>query len=82
MGANLLMQNNYELARTFYVRAVQADPSDKTAMGYLGCSLMRLGRTTEAAAFMTRAGPGPWTNCAPAPPKSAADPAAAGLVRP
>ena len=82
MGANLLMQNNYELARTFYVRAVQLDPSDKSAMGYLVCSLMRLGRTTEAATFMNRAGPGPWTNCGPAAAKPAASPASAGLVRP
>lgn len=82
MGANLLMQNNYELARTFYVRAVQADPTDKTAIGYLGCTLMRLGRTTEAANFLNRAGPGPWSNCTPAAPKQAADPTAAGLVKP
>jgi Flp pilus assembly protein TadD len=66
MGALLLTQNNFELARKFYVRAVQEDPSDKTAQGYLGCTLMRLGRAAEAATFLNRAGPGPWSNCTPA----------------
>lgn len=66
MGANLLTQGNYDLARRFYVRAVQADPTDKTAQGYLGCTLTRLGRTAEAASFLSRAGPGPWSNCTPA----------------
>lgn len=70
MGANLLAQENYELARRFYVRAVQADPTDKVAMGYLGCTLMRLNRASEAQAFLTRAGPGAWSNCTPAPPPS------------
>ena len=68
MGANLLTQGNYELARRFYVRAVQADTADKTAMGYLGCTLMRLNRATEATNFLNRAGPGPWSNCTPAQP--------------
>lgn len=66
MGANLLTQGNYDLARRFYVRAVQADPADKSALGYLGCTLTRLGRAAEAADFLTRAGPGPWSNCTPA----------------
>lgn len=74
MGANLLAQNNYELARRFYIRAVQADPSDKTALGYLGCTLMRLNRPTDAAPFLTRAGPGPWSNCTPAAPQQALPP--------
>ena len=68
MGANLLAQGNYELARRFYVRAVQADPTDKPSQGYLGCVLMRLGRPTDAANFLTRAGPGAWSNCTPAAP--------------
>jgi Flp pilus assembly protein TadD len=76
MGANLLAQNNYELARRVYVRAVQADPTDKTAQGYLGCTLMKLGRAQEAAAFMTRAGPGPWSTCTAAPAPAAGAPGA------
>lgn len=66
MGANLLAQGNYELARRFYVRAVTADPSDKTSQGYLGCALMRLNRVPEATTFLNRAGEGPWSNCTPA----------------
>ena len=77
MGANLLTQGNYELARRFYVRAVQADPTDKTAQGYLGCALMRLNRASEATSFLNRAGPGPWSNCTPVAPA-----AANGVVRP
>jgi len=67
MGANLLAQNNYELSRRFYVRAVQADPTDKMSQGYLGCVLMKLNRPNDAQLFLTRAGPGPWSNCTPAP---------------
>jgi Flp pilus assembly protein TadD len=74
MGANLLAQGNYELARRFYVRAVQADPTDKSSQGYLGCVLVRLGRPTDAANFLTRAGPGAWSNCTPAPPAGAPAP--------
>jgi hypothetical protein len=68
MGANMLQQGNAELARRFYVRAVTADPTDKTSQGYLGCSLMRLNRVQEGTAFLNRAGPGPWSNCTPAAP--------------
>lgn len=64
MGANLVAQGNFELARRFYVRAVQADPTDKASQGYLGCALMRLKRLGEAKAFLSRAGPGPWNVCA------------------
>jgi tetratricopeptide (TPR) repeat protein len=76
MAANLLAQNNYELARRFYVRAVQADPADKTSQGYLGCTLMKLGRTQEAANFLSRAGQGPWSNCTAAAPGAAPAPGA------
>lgn len=75
MGSNLLAQGNYDLARRFYVRAVQADPADKTAMGYLGCTLVKLNRAQEASTFLTRAGPGPWSNCTPAPNNGALPPA-------
>jgi tetratricopeptide (TPR) repeat protein len=67
MGSNLLAQNNYELARRFYVRSLQTDPTDKTAQGYLGCTLMKLGRSQEATSFLNRAGQGPWSNCTAAP---------------
>jgi tetratricopeptide (TPR) repeat protein len=72
MGANLLTQGNYELARRFYVRAAQADPTDKVALGYLGCTLIRLNRSVEGTSFLNRAGPGPWSNCTPTVPPTAA----------
>ena len=65
MGANMLQQGNAELARRFYVRAVTADPTDKTSQGYLGCALMRLNRVPEGTAFLNHAGPGPWSSCTP-----------------
>jgi tetratricopeptide (TPR) repeat protein len=60
-------QQNYDGARRFYIRALQADDSDRLAQGYLGCSLVRLGRLTEGTRWIQRAGNGPWSNCAPAP---------------
>lgn len=63
MGANMLQQNNAEMARRFYVRAVQADPTDKMSQGYLGCALLKLGRFQEGSTFVNRAGAGPWTSC-------------------
>jgi tetratricopeptide (TPR) repeat protein len=67
MGSYLLAANNNELARKFYVRAIQENPEDKSAQGFLGCSLMRLGRMTEAQTWLQRAGPGPWTSCTALP---------------
>lgn len=60
-------QQNYDAARRFYVRALQADSTDRLAAGYLGCSLVRLGRLDEGVRFIQRAGTGPWTACVPAP---------------
>jgi tetratricopeptide (TPR) repeat protein len=66
-------QQNYDAARRFYARAVEADPSDKLATGFLGCSLIRLGRIDEGNRFLQRAGPGAWSGCAP-PPGSVTQP--------
>jgi tetratricopeptide (TPR) repeat protein len=71
-------QQNYDGARRFYLRAVQADTADRLALGYLGCSLIRLGRVAEGVKFIERAGSGSWTSCAPAP---GAVPGAAGVLR-
>ena len=60
-------QQNFDAARRFYARAVQADPADKLATGFLGCSLIRLGRIEEGNRFLQRAGPGAWSGCAPPP---------------
>ena len=68
LGLYLLSAGNFDLSRKFLVRAVQANGSDKMAMGYLGCTLFKLGRPSEGSTWMTRAGPGDWSRCAQAPP--------------
>jgi tetratricopeptide (TPR) repeat protein len=69
MGLILFSTGDYELARRFFVRAVQINPADNSSQGYLGCALARLNRLEEANRFLTRAGPGVWSSCAqPAPP--------------
>jgi len=59
-------QQNYDAARRFYIRALQADANDRLSEGYLGCSLVRLGRLDEGVRWIQRAGTGPWTACVPA----------------
>ena len=60
----LFLQGNYDGARAFFVRAAQADPTDKESLGYLGCTLIRMGRVAEGQNFVRRAGPGQWEACA------------------
>jgi hypothetical protein len=64
------VQQNYDAARRFYLRAVQADTADRLSQGFLGCSLVRLGRIDEGMRWIGRAGAGAWSSCAP-PPGSA-----------
>jgi hypothetical protein len=68
MGAYLLTVGNYDLARAFYARSVKADTHDRSAQGYLACSLQHLGRTQEAQSWFQHAGPGPWSACSSAVP--------------
>ncbi len=63
MGLVLFASKQYDLARRFFVRAVQANPQDRPAQGYLGCALMRLGRAQEATNFINKAGSGSWQAC-------------------
>lgn len=63
MGLILFASKQYDLARRFFVRAVQANPDDKAAQGYLGCAMMRLNRITEGTKWINNAGTGPWTAC-------------------
>lgn len=63
MGLALFSGAQYDLARKFFVRAVQANPQDRAAQGYLGCALMRLTRVQEGTKFINNAGSGPWTAC-------------------
>jgi tetratricopeptide (TPR) repeat protein len=63
MGLILFASRQYDLARRFFVRAVQANPQDRSSQGYLGCALMRLNRPQEGTKFINNAGSGPWTAC-------------------
>lgn len=63
MGLILFASRQYDLARRFFVRAVQANPDDKAAQGYLGCAMMRLNRINEGTKWINNAGSGPWTAC-------------------
>jgi tetratricopeptide (TPR) repeat protein len=63
MGLILFASKQYDLARRFFVRAVQANPQDRASQGYLGCALMRLNRAQEGTKFINTAGTGPWTAC-------------------
>jgi len=67
MAKLLFLEGNYDGARVFFVRALTVNPSDRESAGYLACSLMRVGRTTEAQTFFQHAGQGDWSACA-APP--------------
>ena len=67
MASVSFAQQNYDAARRFYLRALGVDASDALSQGYLGCSLIRLGRVAEGVKFIQRAGSGSWTGCVPAP---------------
>ena len=68
MGLILFSAGNYELARKFFIRALEANPADNASQGYLGCALSRLNRLDEAQRFLSRAGPGSWSSCLPTRP--------------
>jgi tetratricopeptide (TPR) repeat protein len=63
MGLILFAGRQYDLARRFFVRAVQANPQDRPSQGYLGCALMRLNRVPEGTKWINNAGSGAWTAC-------------------
>lgn len=65
MASYLFLRGNYPLASSFYSRAIQYNPSDKLAMGYLACAQARMGRMDAAIRFFDRAGPGDWSSCDP-----------------
>ncbi len=73
LAALLLATNQLELARSFYERAIRLNPDDKTSLGYMGCTLARLGRPDLAQRFAARAGAGTWQQCLQ-PPMPAAPP--------
>ena len=63
MGLILFASRQYDLARRFFVRAVQANPQDRASQGYLGCALLRLNRVPEGTKWVNGAGTGPWQSC-------------------
>ena len=68
LASTLFAAQRFDDARKFYIRALTADPGDRTSQGYLGCALMRLGRIDEGQRWIGRAGSGPWSACATAAP--------------
>jgi hypothetical protein len=63
LATTMFAMQNYEAARAFYVRAIRADTADHLAQGYLGCSLIELGRAEEGRRWLQRAGSGTWSAC-------------------
>ena len=63
MGLILFASRQYDLARRFFVRAVQANPQDLASQGYLGCAMMRLNRVPEGTKWISGAGTGAWQAC-------------------
>ena len=82
MGSYFLTLRNYDAARRSFVRALELEPRDRTSLGYLGCSLIRLGRFEEGQRFLARAGQGPWMACAPQAPAAPGAPGAPAMQRP
>ncbi len=74
MGLVLFASRQYDLARRFFVRAVQANPQDRPSQGYLGCALMRLNRAPEGTKWISGAGTGPWQACLQPPATTTAPP--------
>jgi hypothetical protein len=73
LATTLFAMQNFKGARAFYARAIQADPGDHISQGYLGCSLIQLGRVDEGMRWIQRAGSGTWSACAAAASSVAAD---------
>jgi tetratricopeptide (TPR) repeat protein len=67
MGLVLFTAKQYDLSRNFFIRALKSDPNDAASQGYLGCALIRLGRSAEGNRFISRAGSGAWSSCAQLP---------------
>ena len=64
MGSLMYVTGRFDLAERFYRRALDRAPNDALARGYLGCSLLRLGRVAEGQRLRQEAGAGSWNRCA------------------
>lgn len=67
LAAVSFAEANYDAARRFYIRAIEVDNTDRMSQGFLGCSLVRLGRLEEGRNWVQKAGPGAWSGCVPMP---------------
>ncbi|HEX6966076.1 MAG TPA: hypothetical protein VF166_09775 [Gemmatimonadaceae bacterium] len=74
IGRHDLALTDFDAARNRYVSAVTLDGTDRSAQGYLGCALIELGRVDEGERWITRAGQGGWTACAPSKPATSPGP--------
>jgi Flp pilus assembly protein TadD len=63
MGSLMYVTGRFDLAERFYRRALDRAPNDALARGYLGCSLLRLGRVGEGQRLRQQAGQGSWSQC-------------------
>lgn len=63
MGLLYYSQADYEKARNFFTHAIKADAEDKMALGFMGCSLVKLNQVSLADKFFSRAGSGQWDDC-------------------
>jgi serine/threonine protein kinase len=64
LATALFAMQNFTGARAFYTRAIKVNPADRVSQGYLGCSLIQLGRVDEGMRWIQRAGSGTWSACA------------------
>src|SRR5207248_7817864 len=58
LATTLFAMQNFTGARAFYARAIAVDTADHVSQGYLGCSLIQLGRLEEGRRWIQRAGSG------------------------
>ena len=63
LATTLFAMQNFTGARAFYARAIAVDTADHVSQGYLGCSLIQLGRLEEGRRWIQRAGSGTWSTC-------------------
>ena len=82
LASTLFAAQHFDDARKFYLRALQVDGNDRLSQGYLGCSLIRLGRLEEGQRWITRAGAGAWSACTPVPAVSGQPMPMTGAPRP
>lgn len=64
MARYLMAAGQWDLARRFWVHTISRDQDDRAAMGYLGCTFIRLGDYNQARTWLQRAGEGEWSVCA------------------